>query len=159
MVGQGESPADQTEAKIAQVAEAEITRAARLAREADKAAGKKHHGQQDDSGASEDEAEDGAAPGGHHPKFNRQRPPSRDRLRDRSWTLQEELGRIKWQGEKVFRTPAHNALASRAILDQLMPLLPKDSEEVNLQVKRLHAMLDTATMTDPALNRGAGRRG
>jgi hypothetical protein len=37
-------------------------------------------------------------------------------------------------------------------VDQLTPLLPKDSEEVNLQVKRLHAMLDATIMTDLALN-------
>jgi hypothetical protein len=53
--------------------------------------------------------------------------------------------------------PTDNALASRAIVDNLMPLLPKDSEKVNLQVKQLHAILDATTMTDPALNLGAGR--
>jgi hypothetical protein len=45
------------------------------------------------------------------------------------------------------------------IVDQFTPLLPNDSEEVNLQVKRLHAMLDAATMTDLALNPRGGRRG
>jgi hypothetical protein len=55
--------------------------------------------------------------------------------------------------------PTHNALATWAIIDQLTSLLPKDSEEVNLQVKWLHAMLDAATMMDPALNPEAGRRG
>jgi hypothetical protein len=50
MVGQGEPPANQTEEEIAQVAEAEIARAARLARGADKTARKRHRGQQDDSG-------------------------------------------------------------------------------------------------------------
>jgi hypothetical protein len=53
--------------------------------------------------------------------------------------------------------PVHNALASRVIVDQLMPLLPKDREEVNLQVKRLHTMLDATTMMDPALNPSVGR--
>jgi hypothetical protein len=53
----------------------------------------------------------------------------------------------------------HSALASQAIIDQLMALLSKDSEEVNLQVKRLHAMLDVATMMDRTLNPGARRRG
>jgi hypothetical protein len=38
-------------------------------------------------------------------------------------------------------------------------LLLKDNEEVNLQVKRLHAMLDATTMMDPALNPGVGRGG
>jgi hypothetical protein len=61
MVGQGDPPTDQTEAETAQAAEAKIAQAARLAREADKAARKRHHSQQDDSGASEDEDEDGAA--------------------------------------------------------------------------------------------------
>jgi hypothetical protein len=51
----------------------------------------------------------------------------------------------------------HNALASQAIIDQLMALLSKDSEVVNLQVKWLHAMLDVATMMDPTLNPGARR--
>jgi hypothetical protein len=62
--------------------------------------------------------------------------------------LHEEIGQIEWQGEQVYRTPAHNALASRVIIDQLTPLLPKDSKEINAQVKLLHAMLDAATMTD-----------
>jgi hypothetical protein len=48
--------------------------------------------------------------------------------------------------------PAHNALASRVIVNQLTPLLPKDSDEVNAQAKRFHAMLDAATMTDPTLH-------
>jgi hypothetical protein len=71
--------------------------------------------------------------------------------------LHEELGRIEWQCEQVYRTPAHNALAPRMIVDQLMPLPPKDSEEINTQVKRLHAMLDAATMTDPTLDHGDRR--
>jgi hypothetical protein len=48
-------------------------------------------------------------------------------------------------------------MASQAIVDKLTTLLPKYSEEVNLQVKRLHAMLNAATMTDLALNLGAMR--
>jgi hypothetical protein len=44
------------------------------------------------------------------------------------------------------------------ILDQLTPLLPKDSEEVNAQVKRLHAMLDVTTMTDLTLDQGDKRQ-
>jgi hypothetical protein len=59
----------------------------------------------------------------------------------------------------VYRTPAHNAMASCVIVDKLMPLLPKGSEEVDLQVKQLHAKLKVATMTDPTLNQGAKRRG
>jgi hypothetical protein len=33
-----------------------------------------------------------------------------------------------------------------------------DSKEVNLQVKRLQAMLDATTMMDPTLNLGGGGR-
>jgi hypothetical protein len=39
------------------------------------------------------------------------------------------------------------------IIDQLTPLLPKDSEDVNALVKRLQMMMDVATMVDPALHR------
>jgi hypothetical protein len=39
------------------------------------------------------------------------------------------------------------------LIDQLTPHLPKDNEEVNAQVKLLQAMLDVATVVDPALNR------
>jgi hypothetical protein len=94
-------------------------------------AGKRYQGEQDDSGASEDEAEDGVTSGGHHRRFNQHRPAGRERLQDRSLTLHKEIGRIKWQGKQVYRTPAHNALASRVIIYQLTPLLPKDSEEIN----------------------------
>jgi hypothetical protein len=97
--------------------------------------------------------------GGNHPKFNRKCPEDCDWLRDRSRTLHKELGRIEWQGEQVYHMPTHNALASRVIVDQLTPLLPMESEEISLQVKWLHAMLDAAIMMDPALNRGGGRRG
>jgi hypothetical protein len=71
----------------------------------------------------------------------------------------EELDHIDWHCELVYPTLAHNALASWAIVHKFMPLLPKDSEEVNLQVKWLRAMLDAATMTDLALSLGAGRWG
>jgi hypothetical protein len=68
--------------------------------------------------------------------------------------LSEELDRIDWQREQVYRTPTHNALTSRMIIYQLTPLLPKNSEEINVQVKNLHAMLDATTMVDPAQDRG-----
>jgi hypothetical protein len=90
--------------------------------------------------------------------FNQCHPAGREWLQDRSGTIHEELDRIEWQGEQVYRTSAHNALASRAIIDKLTPLLPKDSEEVNLQVKQLHAMLDATMMTDPTQNLGAEKR-
>jgi hypothetical protein len=96
MVGQGEPSSNQTEEEFSRASEVEIAQATRLTREADKAAGKRHWGQQDDSGASKDEAEDGAASGGHHPKFNRQPQTGRDRLRDRSRMLHEEIGRTVW---------------------------------------------------------------
>jgi hypothetical protein len=128
-----------------------------LAREADKAPRKRHHSSQDrhdGSRESDEEVEHDAASEGHHPKFNRHHPAGQDRSR----TLHEELDRIMWQGEQVYSTPTHNALASLVIVDQLTPLLPKDSEEVNLQVKRLHQMLYTTTMMDPTLNLGVEKR-
>jgi hypothetical protein len=51
--------------------------------------------------------------------------------------IHKELDRIEYQGEQVYCTPTHNTLASRMIVDQLTPLLPKDSGEVNAQVKCL----------------------
>jgi hypothetical protein len=59
-------------------------------------------------------------------------PAGRDRLQDRSRMLHEELGQIVWQGEQVYRMPVHNGLASRVIIDQLICLLPKDKEDLNL---------------------------
>jgi hypothetical protein len=50
-------------------------------------------------------------------------------------------------------------MASRAIVDKLTPLLPKDNEEAVRQVRQLYAMLDAATMTDLALVQEAGMRG
>jgi hypothetical protein len=49
--------------------------------------------------------------------------------------------------------PTHNALASRMLIDQLTPHLPKDNEEVNAHVKHLQAMLDVAIVVDPVLDR------
>jgi hypothetical protein len=71
----------------------------------------------------------------------------------------QEIGRIEYQGELVYRTLAHNALALRMIIDQVTPHLPKDNEEVNAQVNCLQAMLDAATVVDPVLERGDGVRG
>jgi hypothetical protein len=45
------------------------------------------------------------------------------------------------------------------IIDKLVPLLPKNNEEVNAQVKRLRAMLDAAIVEDPGLVLGDRRRG
>jgi hypothetical protein len=154
MVAQGDQPAEKTTEKIAREAEEELTRMTWLARETDK--GKSDNSCQEDSESSEGEAGDGAPSRRHHPKFNQRRLAGRDRLRDCSRSIHEELDRIKYQGEQVYHTPAHNALPSRMIINQLTPLLPKDSEEVNPQVKRLQTMLDAATMVDPTLKRGDG---
>jgi hypothetical protein len=54
---------------------------------------------------------------------------------------------------------AHNSFASRVIVNQLTAWLPKDNEEINTQVKSLHAVLDAATITDPTLHLGDGRWG
>jgi hypothetical protein len=45
------------------------------------------------------------------------------------------------------------------LIDQLTPHLPKDNEEVNAHVKCLQAMLDAATVVDPALDRDDEARG
>jgi hypothetical protein len=73
MVGQGEPPIDETEEEIAQEAKVEIARAARLAREAEKEA-EKRHASQDSSRDLDEKARDGVTSGGHHPKFNRRHP-------------------------------------------------------------------------------------
>jgi hypothetical protein len=64
------------------------------------------------------------------------------------------MGQIEYQGELVYRTPMQNTLASRMLIDQLTPPphLPKDNQEVTAHMKRLQAMLDVATVADPALN-------
>jgi hypothetical protein len=49
--------------------------------------------------------------------------------------------------------PVQNGLASRMLIDQLTPHLPKDNQEVTAHVKRLQAMLDTTMVVDLALNR------
>jgi hypothetical protein len=82
-------------------------------------------------------------------RINSRRRVDRVRLRDRSRLIHEEIGRIEYQGEQVYRTPTHNALASRMLIDQITPHLPKDNEEVNAHVKRLQAMLDAAIVADP----------
>jgi hypothetical protein len=55
--------------------------------------------------------------------------------------------------------PAHNSFASRVIGNQLTAWLPKDNEEINAQVKSLHAVLDAATIIDPSLHLGDERWG
>jgi hypothetical protein len=96
MVGQGEPFADKTTEEIAREAEAEVARSSWLAREADKAAGKRHHSRQDDSVSSDKEAGDDAPSLRHHTKFNRQCPVGRERLWDLSRTIFEELDRIEF---------------------------------------------------------------
>jgi hypothetical protein len=41
-------------------------------------------------------------------------------------------------------------MASRAIVEKLRPLLPKDNEETAGKVKHLYALLEPATLMDPA---------
>jgi hypothetical protein len=71
-----------------------------------------------------------------------------ERLHARGRMLQEELEQCQWRGEQVYRTPAHNAMSSHAIVDQLMPLLPKEDKEAAEKAKHLYALLDVATLTD-----------
>jgi hypothetical protein len=63
-----------------------------------------------------------------------------------------EIDRIEYQGEQVYHTLAHNALAIRMLIKQLTPHLPKYREEVNVHVKRLRAMLDVVSVVDPVHN-------
>jgi hypothetical protein len=53
---------------------------------------------------------------------------------------------------QLYHTSTHNDVTSRAIVDKLTPLLSKHSEEVALQIKQLHTLLEASTMTDPMLN-------
>jgi hypothetical protein len=98
------------------------------------------------------EPRDGAPSRRDHQKFNARCPTDRNRLRDQSQLVREEIGRIEYQGEQVYRTLTHNALAPRMLINQLTPHLPKDIEEVNGHVKRLQAMLDATTIVDPVLD-------
>jgi hypothetical protein len=52
-----------------------------------------------------------------------------------------------------------NALASKMLIVQLTPHLPKDNEEVNAHVKRLQAMLHAATVVDSTLDHDDEPRG
>jgi hypothetical protein len=63
------------------------------------------------------------------------------------------MGWIEYQGEQVYCTLTQNALASRMLIDQLTPHLPKDNKEVNAHVKCLQGMLDATTVVDPTLDR------
>jgi hypothetical protein len=135
MVEQGEEPPEKTVEEIQWEAEEEIAWVGHLARDAER--GRRHNLLQDDSRISDDEPRDGAPLRRHNPKLNSPCPADWDRLRYRSRSIWEEIGQIEYQGEHVYRMPAHNALASRMLIDQLTPHLPKDNEEVNAHVKRL----------------------
>jgi hypothetical protein len=89
---------EKTTEEIQHEVEEEITHAARLARELDHARdrGKKHNDLQDDSDASDDEPRDGDPMRRHHPKFDSRRPANLDQLRNRSWSIQEEMGLIEY---------------------------------------------------------------
>jgi hypothetical protein len=112
MVGEGEQPPEKTVEEIAREAEVEIAWATHLAE-----TGKRHNGMHDDSGSSDDEPRDGSPSRRHYPKFDPRCPTYRDRLRDWSQSIRDEIGRIEYQGEQVYRTLAHNALASRMLID------------------------------------------
>jgi hypothetical protein len=62
-------------------------------------------------------------------------------------------------GEQVYCILTKNALSSRMHINKLAPHLPKDNKEVNAHLKRLQAMLDTAIMVDPTLDRDDEARG
>jgi hypothetical protein len=62
------------------------------------------------------------------------------------------MGRIEYQGKQVYRTLVQNAMASRILIDQLTPHLPKDNEEVSAHVKCLQAMVDATTVVDPVFD-------
>jgi hypothetical protein len=68
MMGNREELLDKSIEEIQRKIDEELTRATRVAREAER--GKRHNGQQDDSGASEEEPRDGAPTRRNHPKFN-----------------------------------------------------------------------------------------
>jgi hypothetical protein len=72
MVGQGDQPPERTAEEIQRETEEEFTRAAPLARDAER--GKRHNGLWDDSGVSNDELRDGAPTRRCHPKFKSRRP-------------------------------------------------------------------------------------
>jgi hypothetical protein len=98
MVGNREELPEKTTEEMQQEADEEIARVAYLARELDQARdrGKRHNGMQDDSGASDDEPRDGAPTRRHHPKFDSRHPANRDRLRNRSRSIQEDMGQIEY---------------------------------------------------------------
>jgi hypothetical protein len=78
MVGYRDELPEKTAEEIAWGVKEEITRVARLAKEADK--GKRHNGLQEDSGSSDDEPRDGAPSRRCYPKFNSRCPAGWDRL-------------------------------------------------------------------------------
>jgi hypothetical protein len=119
MVGNGEELPDKAVEEIQRETDKELACAAHLSREAKR--GKRHNGLQDDSGVLEDEPRDDAPTRRHQPKFHSRCPVDRDRLRNRSQSICEEINRIEYQGEQVYRTPAQNTLASRMLIDQLTP--------------------------------------
>jgi hypothetical protein len=45
----------------------------------------------------------------------------------------EVIGRVEHEGEQVYHMLAHNALASRMVIDQITRHLPKNNEAVNAQ--------------------------
>jgi hypothetical protein len=119
MVEQGGELPEKTIEEIQREAAEEIARAKCLARELDKKKG--HNDMHDDSEASKDEHPKRAPTRRHHPIFNSRRNTDRDQVRHRSRSICEEIGQVEYQGEQVYRTPAHNALASKMLVDQITP--------------------------------------
>jgi hypothetical protein len=103
MVGNREELPEKTVEEIQWEADEEIAHAAHLARETER--GRSHNDLQDDLGALDDETRDGAPMRRHHPKFNSWCPADLDQLRNQSRSIQEEIGRIEYQGELVYPPP------------------------------------------------------
>jgi hypothetical protein len=81
MLGQDDASADQTEEEIAQAMIEEITRSKKLAKDTEKAAGKKQMASRDlngDLASSDEEGGDGATSGKYHPMFDRCRQVNRE---------------------------------------------------------------------------------
>jgi hypothetical protein len=123
MVEQGGEMPEKTTKELQREVEEEIAHAEQLARELNKRKG--HNGLHDDSRGSKDECLDGAPTRRNHPMFNSHRNTDIDRLRHSSRLIREEFDRFEYQGEQVYRMPAHNALASRMLVNQITPISPR----------------------------------
>jgi hypothetical protein len=99
---------------------------------------------------------------GHHPKFEQCCHVDREtveQLRTQVRSLHGELNRLEWRDEHVYHTLARNSMASWAIVDQLMPLLPKHNEQAACQVKQLYVLLKATMIIGHVLVQEAGKCG